>query len=114
MKNGKFYIDGKWIKGSKTINNINPSNGKSIGKIFKATNPEVDLAVNSASSALSKWKSYSIEKRCSIISKVADLLVEEYGEEGQATTLKLLISEEMGNSLIILHTKTKKIKFSRR
>jgi len=99
MKQTQLYINGKWSNGTDTIQTFNPSTGEVFGKIFSANASEVDNAVMAATSALRGWRSKSIEERAAIVGKVVGFLVEEYGAVGEATSLKKLISEEMGKRL---------------
>ena len=99
MRQTQLYIDGKWIKGKETIKTFNPASGEQFGEIFAANADEINQAVNAASTALGNWKNKPIEERAAIVGKVVDFLVEEYGAIGEATTLKKLISEEMGKRL---------------
>ena len=61
----KNYINGKWTisKSSKNIQAINPSNKKKLFKLTISSKKDVDLAVNSASKAHSKWSNLSSFKR---------------------------------------------------
>ncbi len=99
MRQNQFYINGKWTDGKETIQTFNPSTGEPFGKIFSANADEVNSAVVSATNAFPDWKNKSIDERTSIVGKVVDFLVAEYGAIGEATTLKKLISEEMGKRL---------------
>jgi len=99
MKQAQLYINGNWSNGQKTIQTFNPSTGEVFGKIYSANADEVNQAVIAATNALSDWKNKSVDERISIVGKVVDLIVEEYGKAGEATVLKNLISEEIGKRL---------------
>jgi acyl-CoA reductase-like NAD-dependent aldehyde dehydrogenase len=96
---GKLYIDGQWLDGKDTFLSVNPSTGKSFGTVYNGTEDEVDAAVKAARKALPSWVSLGVDKRAEIISKVVDLLVEKYGQQGDVTELKKLIGTEMGKRL---------------
>lgn len=99
MKTGQLFIDGKWVETKDKFNQINPDTGNVFGLVCNAGVSEVDSAVNSALQAIPKWSAMPVHERASIVKKAADILIEMYGDEGQPTELKSLISEEMGKRL---------------
>ena len=59
-------------KGGEWIDLIDPSKGKSYGKIPRSGKDDVDQAVKSASHAFEEWSSWSAEKRSECIDRLAD------------------------------------------
>jgi len=72
------FIDGKFVNGSDntTIDIINPSTGKVIGKVAEATAKDVDVAVKAAQKAFDTTWGFSVsgERRGVIMNKLADLM----------------------------------------
>ena len=70
------YIDGKWVpsKSSKKIQVINPSNKKKLFYLNISSEKDVDLAVNAASKAHSKWSKLSPYKRSKYLYALARLI----------------------------------------
>ncbi|MEK4423805.1 aldehyde dehydrogenase family protein [Solibacillus sp. FSL K6-1523] len=78
----KSYINGEWMDGSKTIESINPANGKVLGDFFCATKEDVDKAVVAAKEGLKNeaWKNVSNKERGRILRKIAALITEHHAE----------------------------------
>ena len=72
----KNFINGKWIasNNSKTIQAINPSNKKKLFNLTISSKKDVDLAVDSAKNAYSKWKKLSSIKRSQYLYALARLI----------------------------------------
>ena len=72
----KNYIDGKWVssKSSKKIQAINPSNKKKLFNLSVSSKKDVDLAVNAASKAHSRWSKLSPYKRSKFLYSLARLI----------------------------------------
>jgi len=70
------YIDGKWVpsRSSKKIQVINPSNKKKLFYLNISSEKDVDLAVNAASKAHSKWSKLSPYKRSKYLYALARLI----------------------------------------
>lgn len=84
------YIGGSWIiSQSQQFENIyNPATGHVIARIPLSTKNDVELAVQSASSAYSTWKNVSISKRAKILFKYQQLLVEHWNELAKLITIE--------------------------
>jgi len=72
----KNFINGKWIvsKSKKKIQVINPSNKKKLFKLTVSSKKDVDLAVDAANKAHSKWSKLSPFKRSQYIYALARLI----------------------------------------
>ena len=70
------YIHGKWQKSSDngTYDVINPATEEVLGKASKATEADVDKALNSAQEGLEIWRKTTPWERSKIIRKIADLM----------------------------------------
>jgi len=99
MLTGKLYIDGKWINGNKTFITYSPIDHIAIGRVVLAEEKHVQKAVFAASKALPSWKNIGVQKRAEIIGKAVNILLEKYGKEGELTSLKQLINQEMGKPI---------------
>lgn len=99
MKIGQLFINNALVDAKNSFKHINPNNNEEFATVAKANEEEVNLAVEAASKAFIHWSNMTIKERASIIQKAADILIEMYGEEGQETELKLLISNEVGKRL---------------
>ena len=72
-----FFINGQYISptGRQTFENINPANGSLNFNILEGNADDIDHAVSSARSALTgPWSNIDIDKRASLLHKVADLI----------------------------------------
>lgn len=99
MRTGQLFINGEWTDSKISFEQLSPSTKNVFGTVCDANNDEVNLAVEAASSALPLWSSLSVSQRADIVKKAVDILIEMYGEEGEETPLKLLISDETGKRL---------------
>ena len=82
MEKIQNYINGKLcdpIKGE-YIENYNPSTGQVYCLIPDSSKEDVDVAVESASSAFKEWSTLGIEKRSELLMKVADILEQRMEE----------------------------------
>ena len=77
--NIKNYINGEFVNPIKGnyIDNYNPSIGKIYGQIPNSTKEDVELALEAAEQAFSKWSTTTLEERSKILSKIADLILEK-------------------------------------
>ena len=72
-----FFINGQYISpiGRQTFENINPANGSLNFDVLEGNADDIDHAVSSARSALTgPWSNIDIDKRASLLHKVADLI----------------------------------------
>lgn len=76
MKQGKLYINGKWINSTsrKTFNNLNPATAKLFGKYPAGNQKDVNKAVQAASKAFPAWKNTPAPKRAEILFETVHLL----------------------------------------
>jgi len=99
MIEGRVYINGQWLDGDSHMDVIKPETQDLLGSIVNASQGLVESAVDSAHNAFAAWQATSVDDRCAILGRAADILVQEYGDAGEPTPLKSLISEEMGKRL---------------
>lgn len=90
MKDIKHYINGQYVGSAsgKLFDNVNPANGKVIGKVHEAGRDEVDAAVQAAKAALrGPWGKMTLEQRTVILHKVADGINARFDEFLEAECL---------------------------
>ena len=68
-------------KGGEWLDLIDPSKGKSYGRIPRSGKGDVDQAVKSASHAFEEWSSWSAEKRSECIDRLADKIQEYFNDK---------------------------------
>lgn len=77
---GKTYpllIAGKAIETKDSITSLNPANTKQIvGKVSKASAEQARQAVAAASKAFDAWRDRSVEERCAILDRAAEIMRE--------------------------------------
>lgn len=95
----KHFIGNAFVSGGKLHTHKSPWTGKSFVCFPIGSSAEVNLAVETAQEALTEWKALGVQGRVGFVASMADWLVKEYGDEGQPTALKTLISEETGKPL---------------
>ncbi len=90
-----MYIDGEFVDSSsgETFDNINPSTGKVINSVPKATAEDVERALDAARTAQKSWKKVPSNERGDYLFKIADAILEHADELAQ------IISEEVGKVL---------------
>lgn len=78
----KMFIDGQWCEASNgaTREQINPSNGESLGFTAEGTVDDVNRAVDAAAEAFKIWRLTTPAQRAELLRKAADL-VDERAEE---------------------------------
>ncbi|EGR31514.1 hypothetical protein IMG5_107330 [Ichthyophthirius multifiliis] len=78
----KLFINGQFVDGVKktTISIYNPSTEDKICDIAEATEQDVELAIDAATNAFSKWKNTTTRERCLLINKLADLIEKNLDE----------------------------------
>ena len=84
------YIDGKWVKGSKTFPVINPYDGKKIAEVTEVGDKETKAAIEAAQKAFESWKKVSAKERGELLRKW-DALMNENWED-----LSTLLTHEAG------------------
>ena len=73
-------VGGEWL------DLIDPSKGKSYGRIPRSRKEDVDLAVAAASDIFHEWSSWSAERRSECIDRLADKIQENAGLLAEAET----------------------------
>lgn len=81
MKEILNFVNGKFVKGSKTFDKHSPLDNRIIAKVHEAGKAEVDLAVKSAKEALQgEWGSYTVEQRVDMLNGIADGINKRFDE----------------------------------
>jgi aldehyde dehydrogenase (NAD+) len=93
------YINGKWVKGRKTFQTINPANEALLADIAQAEISDVDLAVDAAKKAFPSWRLTPAPIRGEMLYKVGDLLKQKKEELAQLLTRDMgkVIAEARGD-----------------
>ncbi|AKQ42947.1 aldehyde dehydrogenase (acceptor) [Aurantiacibacter atlanticus] len=83
------YIGGEWIQGDsgKTIDLINPANGKVLTKIQAGNAKDIERAVSAAKDAFPKWSQSSANERQDILIEIARRLKERHSHYATLETL---------------------------
>ena len=70
------FIGGKWVAPGKGeyFDNISPVNGKPFTKVAKSTPEDIELALDAAHAAKTKWNAASPTERSNLLLKIADRL----------------------------------------
>lgn len=86
----KIYIGGRWGKGGsgQTKDVINPSTGKSIGRLCIADQHDLERALVSATQGLSVWSATPECERGTILKDAASLMRERNASIGRMMTLE--------------------------
>jgi aminomuconate-semialdehyde/2-hydroxymuconate-6-semialdehyde dehydrogenase len=73
------YINGEFVNPiqGKYLDNYNPAIGEVYGQIPNSTKEDVEKAYEAAAKAFPSWSSSTLEERSTIISKIADLILEK-------------------------------------
>ncbi len=78
-----LYIDGKWLEGTSTIVNINPSDiSDKIGDFAQASVSQVEQAIKAANVAQPLWEATPLEKKVNILQAIGDELIQRSEELG--------------------------------
>ena len=82
-------INGEWSTGSlKTIQNIDPASGESLGEVVVSGKAEVEAAIAAAKAAFPAWKKTPAPKRGEILMKAAAEMTRRKDELARAMTLE--------------------------
>src|SRR5438067_13592641 len=92
MADYTMTIDGKAVKGSKTVGVINPATGKVFAQVPDCTKAELDLAMDAAKRAFPAW-SRDVAARRKVLGEIGAAL--QQPPEGLARTL----TQEQGKPL---------------
>ncbi|MEJ8824086.1 NAD-dependent succinate-semialdehyde dehydrogenase [Variovorax humicola] len=84
----RLLIANEWVDAisGKTINVINPANGKVIGKVAHAGIADLDRALAAAQSGFEKWRRTPANERAILMRKAAGLLRQRAGDIGRILT----------------------------
>ena len=72
-----LYIDGKWVKGEKTLPVHNPATNEVIAEVQLAGDKECEAAVTAAHNAFPSWAKTAPRVRAEILRKAFELMVAE-------------------------------------
>ncbi|GAA0351943.1 aldehyde dehydrogenase [Alkalibacterium iburiense] len=88
----KMYIDGEFVDASnkETSDNVNPSNAKVINQVPKASDEDLERALDAATRAQKEWKNVPSAERAEYLYKISALILEHKEEFAR------IISEEVG------------------
>lgn len=91
INNEKLYINGKYIdsKSNKWIEVENPSTGEILGRVPKASDDEINQAVEAAYEAFKTFSKTSLEERISYIEKFRDWMVDHQDDIMETIKLEL-------------------------
>ena len=99
MNEVKHYIDGKYEVSERTFTRKSPKSDQEFSIVPDGDAVAVAGAVAAAKRAFPTWKALSVATRANYVMKMSAWLVSQYGQEGEATRLKCLISDEIGKPL---------------
>jgi aminomuconate-semialdehyde/2-hydroxymuconate-6-semialdehyde dehydrogenase len=75
------YVDGQFVDGISTFDDINPVDGRVVAQVHEADAALVDRAVRSARRALNgAWGSTTVLERCELLRRIADRVEERFDE----------------------------------
>jgi acyl-CoA reductase-like NAD-dependent aldehyde dehydrogenase len=93
------FIGNQFAESKARFERISPIDPSKIFSVPDSTKVDVDLAVSAALGAQPAWAALGVEGRIEIVGRMADWLVERYGEAGEETPTKRIIMEAMGKPL---------------
>jgi len=109
MPNFELLIDGKMIPGAASLEVINPATEELAGTCSRASESQLDEAVEAASGAQASWAATPIEERRTAIQKVAEIATENAAELGailtseQGKPLAEAVAEAYGFAMFTQH-----------
>ena len=82
------YIDGEWVDGSgeETFESVNPATGESVARFHKATESDVERAVDAAEAAQEEWRTMSYINRAEVMWDIYHELRERTDELAEVVT----------------------------
>lgn len=95
----RHLINGLWDQEGSLSENVNPSNGDVICSFPIAEASTVNRAVSSARAASSAWANTPIPERVKAVESLIALIRDAYGTEGELTSIKRTIMDEIGKPL---------------
>ncbi|HEY2747559.1 MAG TPA: aldehyde dehydrogenase family protein, partial [Polyangia bacterium] len=84
----KNFIDGEWVGAGKTIKNINPATGESIGDVVASGKAETESAIAAAKRAFPAWRRVPAPRRGDILVRAAVEMARRKDELARALTLE--------------------------
>ncbi|HEY1585357.1 MAG TPA: aldehyde dehydrogenase family protein, partial [Polyangia bacterium] len=84
----KNFIDGEWVEAKKTIKNINPATGESIGEVVASGKQEAEQAIAAAKRAFPAWRRTPAPRRGEILVRAAVEMARRKDELARALTLE--------------------------
>ena len=86
-----FYINGKWVKPSKTkdFEVINPSNEQTFAIISLGSKEDTDSAVNAAKNAFNSWKETSKVERINFLENLLKIYKKRFNEMAEAMSIEM-------------------------
>jgi succinate-semialdehyde dehydrogenase/glutarate-semialdehyde dehydrogenase len=87
------FIDGAWVRGSASLEVVNPATGRALGLVADLGAEETLAAVAAAHAALPAWRARSAKERARIMRRWADLI------EADAGDLARILTAEQGKPL---------------
>ncbi|MEP3225966.1 MAG: NAD-dependent succinate-semialdehyde dehydrogenase [Parasphingorhabdus sp.] len=84
----QLHIDGEWIDVADrdVLHVVNPSTGKTISDLPKASHADLDRALDAANRAFPIWRDTPVNERATVLRKAAQLLRERAPEIGRLIT----------------------------
>jgi succinate-semialdehyde dehydrogenase/glutarate-semialdehyde dehydrogenase len=94
--NTPLYINGQWLDAAdgRSLAVVNPSSGKEIGRVARASKADLDKALEAAQKGFETWRDMTASDRSRIMRKAAGLMRERAGDIGK------LITQEQGKPLV--------------
>jgi acyl-CoA reductase-like NAD-dependent aldehyde dehydrogenase len=99
MAGGHLLIDGQWREAGEKYQTLAPATGEGLADVDIASSGDVAEAVAAARRAQGGWQQLGVDRRVEALGGFLSRLREAYGNEGEPTPLKSLISEEVGKRL---------------
>ncbi len=96
----KNYLNGKWIHGKgDPISSVDPNTGLEKNIINSVSEDQLKNVIEDAHIAFQKWSKFELKDRINLVSKIKDQIIEAYGNEGEKTHLKSVITQDVGKRL---------------
>jgi aldehyde dehydrogenase (NAD+) len=85
------YIDGQWVTSEKapTLDIINPTTEKSIGRVALGSREDVDRAVAAARSAFETYSQWTVEQRLELLGRIVDAYKTRWNDIAAAITAEM-------------------------
>ena len=109
MPSYELLIDGRMVKGDGTLEVVNPATEELAGTCSRASEAQLNQAVEAAQAAFPKWAATPIGERRAALEKIADIAMANAQELGQILTseqgkpLKDAVSEAFGFGVFTKH-----------